>query len=238
MLEFKPLSYSQPKHHMRVISSLIFVSMTFSHQGDAQSTESYGYDARGRLISKTVEGPQNSSTSYLFDKADNRTQVNVSTGQSIILNRSFEYPQVSDFQYRPDTSSAQGMLFAQQAGVARNGGAWGFPAPWQGDQVAFLQAGGSSEGSFEMPITGLTIGATYRIAFAAAQRPNYPANAVSVSISGQALWSDVPASAAHFTAYATNSFVASAATMVLKFSATPSSVDSASGIDSVSVQKL
>ncbi|QDC36362.1 hypothetical protein FIL70_02990 [Sphingobium fuliginis ATCC 27551] len=214
------------------------ISLPLVQKGEAQSTESYGYDGHGRLISKTVDGPQNSSTSYIFDKADNRTQVSVTTGQSIILNRSFEFPQVSDFQYQPDASSAQGISFVSGSGVARNGGAWGFPTPWQGSQVAFLQATSSGAGYFDVPITGLTVGATYRVAFATAQRPNYAANAVTVSVAGQVLWNGIPASATQFTPYATNSFVANAATMTLRFSASPSSVDSASAIDAVSVQKL
>ena len=219
-------------------SAFVLASLVLVQKGDAQSTESYGYDAHGRLISKTVDGSQNSSTSYVFDKADNRTQVSVTTGQSIILNRSFEFPQVSDFQYTPDASSAQGITFVSGSGVARNGGAWGFPAPWHGSQVALLPATSSGTGYFDIPVSGLIVGATYRIAFATAQRPNYAANAVTVSIGGQVIWSGIPASAAQFTPYATNSFVANAATMTLRFSASPSSVDSASAIDSVSVQKL
>jgi hypothetical protein len=71
-----------------------------------------------------------------------------------------------------------------------------------------------------------------------ARRPGFPENSIRVLIDGQLVWNAAPGTADHFTAYPTQSFIARSTRAVVRFEASPTSYDSSSGIDAVSVQQL
>lgn len=87
----------------------------------------------------------------------------------IVLNFSFETPGLSGvFQYRPAGSN---WIWNDSVGIAAAGSAFGVTATPDGSQAAFIQKGSSD---ISQPLTGLVIGQTYLISFAAAQRPDAP----------------------------------------------------------------
>lgn len=65
--------------HLRLLvtsGSIAALAMGLSAPGKASETRTYTYDARGRLVAVTSSGSVNNgrTTSYCYDKADNRTQ--------------------------------------------------------------------------------------------------------------------------------------------------------------------
>ncbi|WP_322966066.1 hypothetical protein [Sphingomonas fuzhouensis] len=218
---------------LKITAVLILLSIPMG-AAMALETATFSYDALGRLIrtSKDVAGP-NIST-YQYDAASNRQRA-TTYPEATIPNGDFENPALSSYVYDP---AAPGLSFSGSAGISRYGDAWGFPAPWSGHQVAFLQATPGGTGAVEMTAVNLYPGHQYQIAFAAAQRPGYAANSLQVFINGVLVWSRVPASADHFTPYPTSSFVPSSDSVTIRFASSPSSQDSASAIDSISVQRL
>jgi YD repeat-containing protein len=66
---------------MRKTQTMLFVLSAFGLAAAAYAAEtlSYGYDARGRLIRVLHNGSVNNnvSTNYQYDKADNRTNKNI-----------------------------------------------------------------------------------------------------------------------------------------------------------------
>ena len=54
-------------------------ALAFDGNGQAQETINYSYDARGRLVKVQRSGSVNNNVTanYSYDKADNRTNVNV-----------------------------------------------------------------------------------------------------------------------------------------------------------------
>lgn len=217
----------------RIVAGFILVSIPMG-AAMAMETLTYGYDALGRLIrtSKDAAGP-NIST-YQYDAASNRQRV-ITYPEATIPNGDFENPALSSYVYDP---AAPGLSFSGSAGISRYGDAWGFPAPWSGRQVAFLQAASGGTGAVEMTAVNLYPGHQYQIAFAAAQRPGYATNTLQVFVNGAQVWSGIPASADHFTPYPTSTFVTSSDSVTIRFASSPSSQDSASAIDSISIQRL
>jgi YD repeat-containing protein len=218
-------------------ASLAVVSMSLLYiasSADAEKTIRYGYDALGRLTSAQDDGANASATNYQFDAASNRTKLSISA-PARVLNGAFEDPVIESYQYNP---SAPELSFVGLAGIAVNGDAWGFPAPWDGRQVAFVQSASGQTGSVELTASGLVPGRPYRFAFATSQRPGYPANSLRVYIDGNLVWDAAPASATQFTPYPTSLFVASSETSKIRFSSSPTSYDSSSAVDSVSIERL
>ncbi len=190
----------------------------------AQEVTTYHYDALGRLKSSTISGGPSSgvTTAINHDPASNRTSYSV-TGvptptptptpgaSGAVVNYSFEEPWVSGaLQYNPVVSGA---FFQGSAGVAANGSAWSFPNTSVGSQVGFVQDAGSS---ITLNVSGLTIGATYRVRFKMAKSVPYNANSVFVSFQSNGLGSHVP-SAAAFQEVVTTSFVATSSVGALTF---------------------
>lgn len=194
----------------------------------------YGYDALGRLTKVEGDGANASVTNYQFDAASNRTRVSTST-PARVLNGSLEDPAIGSYQYNP---SVPDLSFIGGAGIAVNGDPWSFPAPWHGRQVAFVQSSSGQIGSVELTAKGLVPGRSYRYAFAASQRPGFPVNVLKVYIDGNLVWDAAPASASQFTPYPTSSFVASSETSKIRFSSSPTSYDSSSAIDAISIERL
>lgn len=214
---------------------LIFIAALLAETASASEVFRYTYDAKGRLTNVDSSNSGSGSRAYSFDKADNRTRMQNTGASAAVLNGDAENPAVSNYAYNP---SASDLVFSGGAGIAQNGGAWGFPAPWSGNQVFFIQASGNTAGYVEMKAVRLTVGQRYQFAFASAQRPGFPANSMKIYIDGNLVWDAPPDTADRFTPHPTQSFIASKDTATIRFAATPTSYDSSSAVDAVSVQPL
>lgn len=200
----------------------------------ASETISYDYDAQGRLakVSRTGSVNNHAATVHQYDKADNRTLRTVS-GAVAVPDHSFERHEIgSGYKYPPVEGSAA--TFTHPAGIAGNGSAFGFaPAP-DGDQVAFVQSFPSAAGAVSLRVTGLTANTSYRVRFRLARRPGYGVTPVSVAADGAVLGVFTPESNA-FQSFETTSFTATGTSATISFTGTPMPVDSASGLDFVTV---
>lgn len=214
---------------------LIFIAALPADSANASEVVRYSYDAKGRLTNVDSSDSGSGSRAYSYDKTDNRTRMQSTGASATVLNGDAENPAVSNYAYNP---SAPDLVFSGGAGIAQNGGAWGFPTPWSGNQVFFIQASGNTAGYVEMKAVRLTIGQRYQFAFASAQRPGFPANNMKIYIDGSLVWDAPPDTADRFTPHPTQSFVATKDTAIIRFAATPTSYDSSSAIDAVSVQPL
>lgn len=195
----------------------------------ASETIGYEYDARGRLVlvvrTATASG---STTGYAFDKADNRLQRSALT----LPDPSFELPEAgTGYFYSPTIS---GMTFNSHAGVTGNNSAFGFAAAPDGDQVAFLQSTSSATGAMSLTVSGLVTGASYRVRFRIARRPNYSVNDVTVAADGTSIGSIAPPSNA-FTSYESGTFTAAGPTALISFTGTTALGDRASALDLISI---
>lgn len=200
----------------------------------ADRTTRYQYDGLGRLVTVQEDRPNATVSTYQIDAAGNRKRVIVTT-PARVPNGSFETPAISCYQYN---SSKPDVTFVGAAAIAVNGDAWGFPTPWAGRQVAIVQAAHGEAASVELTAANLVPGRTYRYAFAAAQRPNFPGNSLKVYIGGNLVWDAIPASATQFSTYPTGSFLASEATSKIRFSSTSTSYNFSSAVDAVSIERL
>lgn len=202
----------------------------------AQEAVTYTYDALGRLKASSATSTFDSlNIQYQYDAAGNRTNVAVQTNGPRTLNGDFEVPAVNGFAYAPNAPS---LTFKGLAGIAAYGSAWGFPPPWAGSQVAFLQAAHNTGGSLEVKAVHLNVGRRYQIVFAAARRPGYSENSLRIYVDNVLVWNAPPPTASHFSPFPTQSFIAVNTTAVVRFEATPTAYDSASAIDAVNVQQL
>lgn len=59
---------------------LFTLSIALAVPASAAETITYSYDARGRLVTVVRTGPSDATTAYVYDKADNRTNVTTTTG--------------------------------------------------------------------------------------------------------------------------------------------------------------
>lgn len=126
-----------------------------------------------------------------------------------------------------------GVTFTGASGIQANGSAWGFtPAP-NGVQTAFIQSYNGVGGAISIALNGLIAGHTYKVSFAAAQRPGYGVNPFTVGVTGGTLGSFSTASTA-WTTY-TTSFVAGGATDTLTFRGSAITGDSGFGLDAITV---
>lgn len=204
----------------------------------ASETVTYTYDAKGRLTKVERAGSVNNGVTaqYAHDKADNRLSVTVTGAPNgsgsgtagTVADASFEDPpQNGGYAYDP---ASTGATFTGGAGVAGNGSAFGFAAAPDGVQAAFLQG----NGAITLSVTGLTPGASYVVRFWTAQRPGYPANAISVALAGTGLGSYTPASTS-WAQVTTGSFTAASSSGTLTFTGTNTTADVDTAIDAVSV---
>jgi hypothetical protein len=65
----------------RVLLALFIAALTAGAAATASETINYSYDARGRLVRISHSGTVNNNVTanYVYDKADNRTNVNVAS---------------------------------------------------------------------------------------------------------------------------------------------------------------
>ncbi|HNX35744.1 MAG TPA: autotransporter-associated beta strand repeat-containing protein [Kiritimatiellia bacterium] len=115
------------------------------------------------------------------------------------------------------------------SGIARNGSPWVGTAP-QGFQIGFLQSASHCFQTVTVQRAG-----TYQLAFAAANRPGYPAANVEVLVDGSstASWSSAAfANGGAFKSYTTN-FALTAGTHELRFQGTSAGGDTTTTIDDI-----
>jgi hypothetical protein len=213
-------------------SLLLASAIGCASAANAGETVAYSYDSLGRLVRVERSGTVNNGVSavYGYDPADNRTNVTVSSGPTVV-GGGFEAPEVgSGYLYRPTVGPAG---FAGNAGLSGNGSAWGVADAPEGDQVAFLQSYGTAS-TITLAVTGLTPGASYTVRFRIAARQGYGANPVTVAFNGTALGTFTPGSAA-FAAVTSAAFTPSAASGTLVFTGSASPADLGTGLDLVTV---
>ncbi len=133
-----------------------------------------------------------------------------------IINPSFEIPGLSagGLQYRPTLAT---WVFTGSSGIGANGSAIGVTSAPDGTQAAFIQ---TNTGDISQAISGLMIGNTYYVTFAAAQRPGGLTYGgmedFSVLWNGTSLGTFLPSSTS-FSFFATAGFTATATSGTLEF---------------------
>jgi len=147
-------------------------------------------------------------------------------------NPSFELPQLANrsFAYVPQTTA---LSFTGGAGISRAGSAWGFQAPPDGRQVAFLQG----RATISQRLTELRPTIPHVVRFFLAGRPTTAWSPVTVKFNEEVIGTFMPSSAA-WTEVTTDSFVPLASEGMLTFSTPDGASDVASGIDMVSVVEM
>lgn len=144
-----------------------------------------------------------------------------------VENGSFETPTVGSPTY-----NAPGTM--DGAGFEPNGGAFGYAAAPDGNQILHLQGLGSAT----LSLSDLIVGQGYTVSFFAAARPGYPALPVSVSYNNTLLGTFAPTSTA-FTQFTGFDFIAAATTGTLTFAglnaAASAANDQNTGVDAVTV---
>lgn len=151
------------------------------------------------------------------------------TPNATVASPSFEDPVVNSYAYQPAVS---GVSFNYPSGIARNGGAFGFPATTDGNQAAFVQATDAS-GSFSQTVSGLTSGANYKVVFRLVARPGYVSPKVKVLVEGNLI--EYVTAPAAWTQITTNAFTATASSTSILFQSVFQGSDSAAAIDVVQV---
>jgi hypothetical protein len=137
------------------------------------------------------------------------------TAANLIGNNSFEVPGLAanTFQYSPPVSAGQPWQFGAGTGVASNGSTFTSynPVAPDGNQVAFIQSGGSMSQS-----VNLNAG-TYTISFLAAQRAGQAHyQQIEVLVGGTSVGTITP-STTGYGAYETSSFTVTAGTFNIEF---------------------
>lgn len=198
----------------------------------AVETVTYSYDDLGRLARVERSGTVNSGVDsrYAYDPADNRTQVTVAAGPTVV-GGGFELPEVhAGYSYRDPRGPA---MFGGNSGLSGNGSIWGVAAAPEGDQVGFLQSYGVAS-VITLSVTGLTPGLAYKVRFWLAVRHGHGPNPVTVAFDGAPLGTFVPGSAA-FSAVTSATFTASGPAGSLSFTGSASPADLGSGLDGVTI---
>lgn len=138
----------------------------------------------------------------------------------VVGNSSFENPTVgaSGYIYNP-TGTA--WTFTNSSGIAGNGGPFYAGSAPDGTQAAFIQSNvNTGISSISQTITGLTIGMAYQVAFYIASRPGtFGSTPVNVMFGSSNLGSYTNTGTS-FVAQNSSTYVASATSAVLKFTAT------------------
>ena len=147
-----------------------------------------------------------------------------------VVDGSFEAPAVTSPSYgTPGTTGG--------AGYEPNGGAFGYAAAPDGNQVLHLQG----EGEGTLSVVDLILGHTYDVSFFAAARTGFDPLPVSLSFDGTSVGTFTPTSTA-FTAFSGFDFTADETTGTLTFAglnATPSAAnDLNTAVDAVSVASV
>ena len=169
------------------------------------------------------------STSTALSQVVNST----SAGTVAVVNGSFESPALSNggFQYQPTTT---GWVFNNQAGIQRNGSAWGASAAPDGLQAAFLQGSGA-----QMAQTINLAAGTYSVSFYAARRAWQGAGQpLQLSIGGIPVGTPITPISTAFALYTSATFTVTAGNHTLQFTTTNPTGDNSSFVDAVSLNAL
>lgn len=158
--------------------------------------------------------------------------VSASTLAAQFADPSFEATPVGTYAYDPVTAN---WTFAGLSGIEANGSAFAAANAPNGTQAAFLQGAGGTGGSVSQSFA--TNAGVYTISFSAAQRSGYGVEPIAVSVDGTVIATVTPGSTA-FASHTTASFTLAAGTHVFSFASTVSSTDSASFLDSVSLNQV
>jgi hypothetical protein len=153
--------------------------------------------------SHTIEfAGQNSGNNTAFVDA-----VSISNAAPQFSNPGFETPVTSSYEYGPITS---GWTINSEAGVQKNGSAWGAPTAPEGVQTAFLQ------GSLATISQAVTFPAgTYTVSFRAALRSGSTQGIAAYCDSNViGLWTTVPGS---FTQFTTGNFTVETGSHIIEF---------------------
>lgn len=125
-----------------------------------------------------------------------------------LANGSFESPATSDYVYRPLGAT---WTFTNDAGIQRNGGAFGATAAPVGVQTAFVQNSGEMAQS-----VSLTAG-TYKVGFKAAKRTTHGGTQTFNVLFDSTVIGTYTPSTSTFTSYTTSNFTATAGTHAIRF---------------------
>lgn len=175
-------------------------------------------DGLGRLIEVDEPNPGGAATAATASvKISGAEQSGMANTSVTVANSGFESPSIGSgsgaYQYSP----AGGSWTFTGAGVSGNGSGFTFgnPAAPEGQQVAFLQGGGSS---ITQMLSGFQAGGSYTVQFLAAQRGNVSQGGedFDVYLDGTLLGTFRPASTS-YGALSTPAFTTTAGTHTLKF---------------------
>ncbi len=144
----------------------------------------------------------------------------------VIQNSGFETPAVSTYQYNP---SGGKWTFTGNAGVQKNGSAFGAAAAPDGVQTAFLQHSGSA-GSMSQTVR-LRAG-SYSLSLKAARR-NTQVQPIQVRVDGVAVGSPITPAGSAFAAYTTVPFTVTAGDHVISLETTATTGDLTTFVDTV-----
>jgi len=153
-----------------------------------------------------------------------------------LVNGGFETPALADggYQYQP---TATGWVFTGQAGIQRNGSAWGAATAAEGQQTAFLQSSNGTGGQMTQTVN-LAAG-TYSVSFDAARRAyGGGVQPLQLSIDGTAIGAPISPGSTAFARYTSASFTVSAGSHTLRFATTNSSGDISTFVDAVTLSAL
>jgi hypothetical protein len=159
------------------------------------------------------------------------------------VNAGFEAPNLNgSFQYQPTIAqygAGLGWTFNTSAGIAAFNSAFGPAQPPEGNQVAFLQSGGTSTPSMSQTVSGFTVGQSYTLGFFAAQRSGYPFEQVlGVQADAASLGQFKPVNAA-FQFFTTSQFTATASAITFTFNGlTTNQPDVTAFVDAVRINAV
>jgi len=143
-----------------------------------------------------------------------------------LVNRGFESPVISAYQYQP---SGAGWTFTSEAGIERNGSAFEAADAPEGTQAAFLQRrGGISQGAVFSE-------GSYRLVFKTANR-NFGNQTFNVSFDNTNIGTFTPSSTVIFVKCSTSVFTASAGEHTITFAGATDD-DNTAFIDAVCIKK-
>lgn len=140
--------------------------------------------------------------------------------------------------YEYGATGIAGATFNGKSGVQKDGSRWEFAAAPSGSQTAFLQSGSDGIGNIVLSLGNLVVGQAYKVSFDAAARPVYSTvNPFTVAVNGAQIGAFTATDLA-WTTFSTGNFLATGTTASLSFTGSASSVDSAVGLDSISVSAV
>ena len=150
-----------------------------------------------------------------------------------LVNGGFETPALGNggYQYQP---AVPGWVFNSQAGIQRNGSAWGAATAPEGQQTAFLQgANAQMAQTLDLPA------GTYRVSFDAARRAyGGGVQPLQLSIDGNAIGAPISPASTAFARHTSASFTVSAGSHTLRFATTYDSGDTTTFVDAVTLDAL